>query len=108
MEIKHFFIALALLFALPASAQNNTTDDEKRAKLSDNEMSDNLASKKARPLVPDALSREFLYSVSPENPYRVCNPTIVTLSNEAYPLWSRRRALSFRGVLRRMRKVFQS
>lgn len=82
MEIKHFFIALALLFALPASAQDKHKDEERRAKLSDNEMSDNLASKKARPLVPDALSREFLYSVSPENPYRVCNPTIVTLSNE--------------------------
>ncbi|MBP3425872.1 MAG: hypothetical protein J6K81_04040 [Rikenellaceae bacterium] len=84
MEIKYIFIAAALLLATPSMAQNKADkqDRERREKLSDNEMSDNLASKKARPLAPDAVTREFLYSVSPENPYHVCNPTVVTLSND--------------------------
>ncbi|MBQ8863299.1 MAG: hypothetical protein IJ014_00955 [Rikenellaceae bacterium] len=86
MEIKHIFIALALLIATPTWADDNSDKEKKdkarREKLSDNEMSDKLASKKARPLAPDAVSREFLYSVSPENPYHVGNPTIVTLGND--------------------------
>ena len=85
MEIKHILVALALLISLPAFAEKNISkesDKAKREKLGGNEMSTKLASKKARPLEPDAVTREFLYSVSPENPYHVCNPTIVTLTND--------------------------
>ena len=85
MEIKHILVALALLISLPAFAEKNISkesDKAKREKLGGNEMSPKLASKKARPLEPDAVTREFLYSVSPENPYHVCNPTIVTLTND--------------------------
>ena len=85
MEIKHILVALALLISLPAFAEKNISkesDKAKREKLGGNEISTKLASKKARPLAPDAVTREFLYSVSPENPYHVCNPTIVTLTND--------------------------
>jgi hypothetical protein len=32
------------------------------------------------------VTREFLYSVSPENPYKVINPSIVTLTNDVSDL----------------------
>lgn len=83
MSIKYILLAITLLFSSTAFADNNKDEDAKRReKLGSAEMSTKLASKRARPLAPDAVSREFLYSVSPENPYRVINPTIVTLSNE--------------------------
>ena len=89
MEIRHILVALALLIALPAFAQKDISkesDKVKREKLGGNEISTKLASKKARPLEPDAVTREFLYSVSPENPYHVVNPTIVTLTNDTSDL----------------------
>lgn len=89
MKIRHILVALALLIALPAFAQKNISkesDKVKREKLGGNEISTKLASKKARPLEPDAVTREFLYSVSPENPYHVVNPTIVTLTNDTSDL----------------------
>ncbi len=89
MKIRHILVALALLIALPAFAQKNISkesDKVKREKLGGNEISTKLASKKARPLEPDAVTREFLYSVSPENPYHVVNPTIVTLTNDVSDL----------------------
>ena len=85
MKIKHLLPVVALLIATPVWADSNIDkekDRAKREKLGSAEMSTKLASKKARPLAPDAVTREFLYSVSPENPYKVINPTIVTLSNE--------------------------
>jgi hypothetical protein len=89
MKIRHILVALALLIALPAFAQKDISkesDKVKREKLGGNEISTKLASKKARPLEPDAVTREFLYSVSPENPYHVVNPTIVTLTNDTSDL----------------------
>ena len=89
MKIRHILVALALLIALPAFAQKNISkesDKVKREKLGGNEISTKLASKKARPLAPDAVTREFLYSVSPENPYKVINPSIVTLTNDVSDL----------------------
>lgn len=77
MNRKFLLLAFTLLTATPLFADENKNKD-----LSSNEISSKLASKHARPLAPDAVTREFLYSVSPENPYRVINPTIVTLSNE--------------------------
>lgn len=77
MNRKFLLLAFTLLIATPLFADENKNKD-----LSSNEISSKLASKHARPLAPDAVTREFLYSVSPENPYRVINPTIVTLSNE--------------------------
>lgn len=85
MKIKHLLPVVALLIATPVWADSNIDkekDRAKREKLGSAEMSTKLASKKARPLAPDAVTREFLYSVSPENPYKVINPTIVTLSND--------------------------
>lgn len=85
MKIKHLLPVVALLIATPVLADSNIDkekDRAKREKLGSAEMSTKLASKKARPLAPDAVTREFLYSVSPENPYKVINPTIVTLSND--------------------------
>lgn len=85
MKIKHLLPVVALLIATPVWADSNIDkekDRAKREKLGSAEMSNKLASKKARPLAPDAVTREFLYSVSPENPYKVINPTIVTLSND--------------------------
>lgn len=87
MRLKHLFIIASLLISIPAFADSSAKSDkekdrEKREKLGSAEMSTKLASKKARPLAPDAVTREFLYSVSPENPYHVVNPTIVTLSND--------------------------
>lgn len=75
MNRKFLLLAFALLIANPLFADDNKD-------LSSNEMSPKLASKHAKPLAPDAVTREFLYSVSPENPYRVTNPTIVTLNND--------------------------
>lgn len=89
MKIRHILVVLALLIALPAFAQKNISkesDKVKREKLGGNEISTKLASKKARPLAPDAVTREFLYSVSPENPYKVINPSIVTLTNDVSDL----------------------
>lgn len=89
MKIRHILVALALLIALPAFAQKDISkesDKVKREKLGGNEISTKLASKKARPLAPDAVTREFLYSVSPENPYKVINPSIVTLTNDVSDL----------------------
>lgn len=89
MKIRHILVVLALLIALPAFAQKNISkesDKVKREKLGGNEISTKLASKKARPLAPDAVTREFLYSVSPQNPYKVINPSIVTLTNDVSDL----------------------
>lgn len=81
MNTKYLLLlAAALTVATTALADNS--QDRKRENASSSEMSTKLASKDAKPLVPDVLTREFLYSVSPENPYRVVNPTIVTLSND--------------------------
>lgn len=81
MNTKYLLLlAAALTVATTALADNS--QDTKRENASSSEMSTKLASKDAKPLVPDVLTREFLYSVSPENPYRVVNPTIVTLSND--------------------------
>ena len=88
MEIKHLLLALALLIADPVWADDKSSQDDKakREMLGTAEMSTKLASKKARPLAPDAVTREFLYSVSPENPYKVVNPSIVTLTNDVSDL----------------------
>lgn len=88
MEIKHLLLALTLLIAYPVSADDKSSQDDKakREMLGTAEMSTKLASKKARPLAPDAVTREFLYSVSPENPYKVVNPSIVTLTNDVSDL----------------------
>ena len=81
MNTKYLLLlAAALTVATTALADNS--QDIKRENASSSEMSTKLASKDAKPLAPDALTREFLYSVSPENPYRVVNPTIVTLNND--------------------------
>ena len=81
MNTKYLLLlAAALTVATTALADNS--QDRKRENASSSEMSTKLASKDAKPLAPDALTREFLYSISPENPYRVVNPTIVTLSND--------------------------
>lgn len=81
MNTKYLLLlAAALTVATTALADNS--QDRKRENASSSEMSTKLASKDAKPLVPDVLTREFLYSVSPENPYRVVNPTIVTLNND--------------------------
>ena len=81
MNTKYLLLlAAALTVATTALADNS--QDRKRENASSSEMSTKLASKDAKPLAPDALTREFLYSVSPENPYRVVNPTIVTLNND--------------------------
>jgi hypothetical protein len=84
MEIKHLLLALTLLITYPVWADDKSSQDDKakREMLGTAEMSTKLASKKARPLAPDAVTREFLYSVSPENPYKVVNPSIVTLTND--------------------------
>ena len=84
MEIKHLLLSLTLLIAYPVWADDKSSQDDKakREMLGTAEMSTKLASKKARPLAPDAVTREFLYSVSPENPYKVVNPSIVTLTND--------------------------
>ena len=81
MKIRDLFLIAALLISVPAFA-DKSKDVAKREKLGSAEMAPKLASKKARPLAPDAVTREFLYSVSPENPYRVINPTIATLTND--------------------------
>ena len=81
MKIKFALLIAALLIVTPAFADKQK-DADRRAKLGDAEMSTKLASKRAKPLAPDAVTREFLYSVSPENPYPVVNPTIVTLHND--------------------------
>lgn len=88
MEIKHLLLALTLLIAHPVWADDKSSQDDKakREMLGTAEMSTKLASKKARPLAPDAVTREFLYSVSPENPYKVVNPSIVTLTNDVSDL----------------------
>lgn len=89
MRIKHLILIAALLMATPAWADSNTDKEKDRArreKLGSAEMSTKLASKKARPLAPDAVTREFLYSVSPQNPYKVINPSIVTLTNDVSDL----------------------
>lgn len=84
MEIRHLLLVLALFITCPVWADNksNQNDKAKREMLGTAEMPQKLASKKARPLASDAVTREFLYSVSPENPYRVINPTIATLTND--------------------------
>ena len=88
MEIKHLLLALTLIIAYPVWADDKSSQDDKakREMLGTAEMSTKLASKKARPLAPDAVTREFLYSVSPENPYKVVNPSIVTLTNDVSDL----------------------
>lgn len=88
MEIKHLLLALTMLIAYPVWADDKSSQDDKakREMLGTAEMSTKLASKKARPLAPDAVTREFLYSVSPENPYKVVNPSIVTLTNDVSDL----------------------
>ena len=90
MEIKHLLLAVALLVSptvwAGSSAGSQKDDKAKREMLGTAEMSTKLASKKARPLAPDAVTREFLYSVSPENPYKVINPSIVTLTNDVSDL----------------------
>ena len=90
MNIKYLLLAFALVFASSAMADSNTDkekDKAKRERLGSNEISSaKLASKRAHPLAPDAVSREFLYSVSPENPYPVINPTIATLHNDSSDL----------------------
>lgn len=88
MEIKHLLLALTLIIAYPVWADDKSSQDDKakREMLGTAEMSTKLASKKARPLAPDAVTREFLYSVSPENPYKVINPSIVTLTNDVSDL----------------------
>jgi hypothetical protein len=88
MEFKHLLLALTLLIAYPVWADDKSSQDDKakREMLGTAEMSTKLASKKARPLAPDAVTREFLYSVSPENPYKVVNPSIVTLTNDVSDL----------------------
>lgn len=90
MNIKYLLLAFALVFASSAMADSNTDkekDKAKRERLGSNEISSaKLASKRARPLASDAVSREFLYSVSPENPYPVINPTIATLHNDSSDL----------------------
>ena len=90
MEIKHLLLAVALLVSptvwADSSAGSQKDDKAKREMLGTAEMSTKLASKKARPLAPDAVTREFLYSVSPENPYKVINPSIVTLTNDVSDL----------------------
>ena len=90
MEIKHLLLAVALLVSptvwAGSSAGSQKDDKAKREMLGTAEMSTKLASKKARPLAPDAVTREFLYSVSPENPYKVVNPSIVTLTNDVSDL----------------------
>ena len=60
MEIKHILVVVATMLAVSASAQKKSAKKE---------------------LDYEPLTREFLYSVSPENPYRLTNTTIVTLSN---------------------------
>ena len=60
MEIKHILVAVAMMLTVSASAQKRSAKKE---------------------LDYEPVTREFLYSVSPENPYRLNNPTIVTLSN---------------------------
>ncbi len=60
MEIKHILVIVATMLAVSASAQKKSAKKE---------------------LDYEPLTREFLYSVSPENPYRLTNTTIVTLSN---------------------------
>ena len=90
MKIKDLLLAFALLVSPTVWADSNVTsqkdDKAKREMLGTAEMSTKLASKKARPLAPDAVTREFLYSVSPENPYKVINPSIVTLTNDVSDL----------------------
>ena len=89
MRIKHLILITALFTVTTAWADNNTDKEKDRArreKLGSAEMSTKLASKKARPLAPDAVTREFLYSVSPQNPYKVINPSIVTLTNDVSDL----------------------
>ena len=88
MEIKHLLLALTLIIAYPVWADDKSSQDDKakREMLGTAEMSTKLASKKARPLAPDAVTREYLYSVSPENPYKVVNPSIVTLTNDVSDL----------------------
>jgi hypothetical protein len=75
MKLKSLILITVLLIGLSATAQNNQD-------LSGNEVKVKLASKRARPLAPDAMTREFLYSISPENPLQLENPTIVTLNND--------------------------
>lgn len=75
MKLKSLILITALLIGFSATAQNNHD-------LSGNEVNVKLASKRARPLAPDAMTREFLYSISPENPLQLENPTIVTLNND--------------------------
>lgn len=77
-----YLLLLAAALAVATTALADNSQDRKRENASSSEMSTKLASRDAKPLVPDVLTREFLYSVSPENPYRVVNPTIVTLSND--------------------------
>lgn len=77
-----YLLLLAAALAVATTALADNSQDRKRENASSSEMSTKLASKDAKPLAPDVLTREFLYSVSPENPYRVVNPTIVTLSND--------------------------
>lgn len=89
MRIKHLILITALFTVTTAWADSNTDKEKDRArreKLGSAEMSTKLASKKARPLAPDAVTREFLYSVSPQNPYKVINPSIVTLTNDVSDL----------------------
>lgn len=90
MKFKHLLLAVALLVSptvwADSSAGSQKDDKAKREMLGTAEMSTKLASKKARPLAPDAVTREFLYSVSPENPYKVINPSIVTLTNDVSDL----------------------
>ena len=75
MKLKSLILITALLIGFSATAQNNQD-------LSGNEVNVKLASKRARPLAPDAMTRDFLYSISPENPLQLENPTIVTLNND--------------------------
>ena len=81
--LKYIFASIAIMLAATSFAQDKK--DKKandRQKYESTDISDKLASKNARPVVPDAVTREFLYSLSPENPYHVVNPTVVTLGNE--------------------------
>ncbi len=60
MKIKQLLVVAALLVSTTVSAQKTLGD---------------LIG------LPSVLTKEYLYSVSPENPYHVVNPTVVTLSN---------------------------
>lgn len=78
MYFKHIALVVALTLSVAVTAQNTKSGDYKSTELG--EMKKN--SKKADHFHPDTVSHEFLLKVSPSNPYHVCNPSIVTFSNE--------------------------